>query len=175
MRDISQSSQLIAKVNKVIDDIAFQTNLLALNAAVEAARAGTHGKGFAVVAGEVRSLAGRSADAAKETAQIIDESLKKVEKGLTVAEKTHDDFSHIVNGIVQVSELAGDIAKASNDQAEGISQITQGLSQIDQVTQQNTAHAEETAAASEELSGQANQLQLLIGQFQLPPSGHYRS
>jgi len=168
MRDINQSSQLIAKVNKVIDDIAFQTNLLALNAAVEAARAGTHGKGFAVVAGEVRSLAGRSADAAKETAQIIDESLKKVERGLAVAEKTHADFNQIVSGIVKVSDLSADIATASNEQAEGITQITQGLNQIDQVTQQNTAHAEETAAASEELSGQANQLQQLIGQFQLP-------
>ena len=165
MHDISASSKQIAKVNKVIDDIAFQTNLLALNAAVEAARAGVHGKGFAVVASEVRNLAGRSAKAAHETAEMIEDSRKKVENGLSVADSTSAAFQQIMGGIVKVADLAGEIAVASNEQAQGISQINQGLNQIDQVTQQNTAHAEETAAAAEELSGQAGHLLNLAGQF----------
>jgi len=167
MRDINASSQEIAKVNKVIDDIAFQTNLLALNAAVEAARAGVHGKGFAVVADEVRNLAGRSAKAAKETAEMIDASTKKAENGLTVAEASAASFKQIMDGIVKVADLTGEIAVASNEQAQGITQVNQGLGQIDQVTQQNTAHAEETAAAAEELSGQANHLLTLASQFQV--------
>jgi methyl-accepting chemotaxis protein len=165
MQEINSASQSISKIIKVIDEIAFQTNLLALNAAVEAARAGRHGKGFAVVAEEVRNLAARSAKAAKETADMIEGSARKVEGGTDIAGKTADALKDIVTAAAKVSDLVADIAASSNEQAQGVAMISNGLGQIDQVTQQNTAHAEEAASAAEELSSQAMMLQQLIGTF----------
>jgi methyl-accepting chemotaxis protein len=167
MESIKASSAQISTIIKVIETIAFQTNLLALNAAVEAARAGEHGKGFSVVAEEVRNLAARSQQSAKETTHQIDESITRVNEGMGMAEGTAVSLETIVADVRQVSGLISQIATLSEEQADSILLINNGISEISSVVQTNSATSEECAAASQELSSQAQMLQQLVSFFKL--------
>lgn len=171
MGDISENSEKVADIIKNIEDIAFQTNILAINAAVEAARAGEAGKGFAVVADEVRNLAGKTAEASKTTAELIQKALDAVEHGKVIAGETADSFETVYTSVAEVNTNAHRITENSSKQDEAIHQTTQGVDQISSVIQNNSATAEESAAASEELSGQAQMLKELVEEFKLPDDG----
>ncbi len=168
MQDISSASKRIADIIGVIDGIAFQTNILALNAAVEAARAGESGRGFAVVAGEVRNLAGRSAEAAREIKQLIGQSSETVEQGGRQASEAGGSMQDIVSQVGKVTQLIGEISSASNQQTLGIEQVSEAVGQLDQVTQANAALVEEAAAAAESLRQQSAQLVQTVAHFRLP-------
>jgi methyl-accepting chemotaxis protein len=167
MDQIRQATQDIARVIKMIDEIAFQTNLLALNASVEAARAGSHGKGFAVVAEEVRNLAARSARAAQETSSMIQDTLKKVQLGSEVVASTDQALQQIGQGVGEVKDLADEIAAASDEQAGRIAHVNRQLARIDEVVQQNASSSTEAAASAEQLAGWADELHRMLGDFQL--------
>ncbi|MGB3818910.1 methyl-accepting chemotaxis protein [Achromobacter pulmonis] len=167
MGDISASSRKISEIVSVIDGIAFQTNILALNAAVEAARAGEQGKGFAVVAGEVRSLAQRSAQAAREVKTLIEASVSKVAEGADHAENAGTTMQEVVASVKRVTDIMGEIAAASQEQASGIEQVNRAVSQMDEVTQQNAALVEEAAAAAGSMQDQAHALVNAVGVFRL--------
>ncbi len=168
MTEINQASKKIADIIGLVDEIAFQTNLLALNAAVEAARAGEQGRGFAVVAGEVRNLAQRSANAAKEIKELIQDSVGKVEEGSRLVDQSGETLGKIVKGVKQVSDIVAEIAAASVEQSSGIEQVNKAIMQMDEVTQQNAAMVEEIAASSSALSEQAKTLDELVAFFKLP-------
>lgn len=172
MQDIAKASEETSKIIKTIDEIAFQTNLLALNAAVEAARAGDAGAGFAVVADEVRNLAMRAAEAAKNTAALIEGTVKKVAEGTGLVKTTNDAFQEVSRSAEKVGELVGEIAAASGEQAHGIEQVNIAVTEMDKVTQQNASTAEESASASEELNAQAEEMKGFVGRLSAMVGGN---
>jgi methyl-accepting chemotaxis protein len=167
MAEVTTSSKKIGDIINVVNEIAFQTNLLALNAAVEAARAGEQGRGFAVVAGEVRNLAGRSAEAAKEIQKLINDSMEKVDAGNKLVEETGKTLDEIIENINNVAQTVSEITSASQEQASGIDQVNKAIAQMDEVVQQNASLVEEAAATSENLSGEADEMQRLMGSFKV--------
>jgi methyl-accepting chemotaxis protein len=171
MEEISKASEETSKIIKTIDEIAFQTNLLALNAAVEAARAGEAGAGFAVVADEVRNLAMRAADAAKNTAELIEGTVKKVSDGSELVTTTNDAFTQVAESSGKVGSLIAEISEASNEQSDGIEQVNIAITEMDKVVQQNAANAEESASASEEMNAQAEQLRDYVGDLMMMVTG----
>ncbi len=167
MHGISTSSKKVADITSVIDSIAFQTNILALNASVEAARAGEQGRGFAVVAGEVRNLASRSADAAKEIKTLIEASVSQIQQGSTLVEQAGTTMSDVVTAVRRVTDIMDEISAASQEQSDGIEQVSQAVGQMDQVTQQNAALVQQASAAAASLEEQANRLEQAVAVFKL--------
>jgi methyl-accepting chemotaxis protein len=167
MQGIHEGSRRIAEIIATIDGIAFQTNILALNAAVEAARAGEQGRGFAVVAGEVRTLAQRSADAAREIKSLIHGSVEQVEQGSALVQQAGGTMTEIVDAVARVCDIVAEISHASAEQSRGVSEVEQAVSSLDQNTQQNAALVEQSAAAAESLQQQAQRLLQAVGAFRL--------
>lgn len=167
MERITKASQETSKIIKSIDEVAFQTNLLALNAAVEAARAGEAGSGFAVVAGEVRNLAMRSADAARNTSSLIEDTVKEVQGGSEIVTLVNNTFISFGRDTLKINDLISEISLASNDQSRGIEQISNAISEIDNVTRQTADHARESASASQDMTSHANHLKQLVDNFNI--------
>src|SRR5690348_3953581 len=167
MTEINEASRRIADIIGVIDEIAFQTNLLALNAAVEAARAGEQGRGFAVVASEVRSLAGRSATAAKEIKDLIQDSVRKVQDGSVLVTQSGQTLEQIVASVKKVSDIVAEIAAASREQSSGIEQVNRAVMQMDELTQQNAALVEQATASSQAMADQARELNEMMNRYRV--------